>query len=107
MNPLIIFKDIGSFFAMTYAILRGQYKMPWGTFFWAILCLFYLISPVDLLPDVLPILGFADDGAFVFFVLLSIHQDVTAFRNSRRTPAEKPVIIEAEVVKDDSAKKEK
>lgn len=107
MNPLIVFRDIGSFFAMMRAVFRGQYKMPWGTFFWAVLCLFYFVSPIDLLPDILPLLGIADDGAFLVFVLMLIHKDVTAFRNSQNTSAAKPVIIEAEIVEDNAVKKEK
>jgi len=107
MNPLIIFKDIGTFFTMIRAGLRGQSKMPWGTCFWAVLCILYFVSPIDLLPDVLPVLGIADDGAFVLFVLSLIHKDATAFRNRQTPSAEKPEIIEAEIVEDDSKKEEK
>lgn len=94
-NPMIIFKDVQTFFPMVWAIVRGKYKMPWGTFFWAIICLVYLISPIDLLPDVLPLLGITDDGAFILLVLTMLHKDLAAFRQAKQNQEN---IIEAEVV---------
>ena len=100
-NPITIFNDFQTFFVMLKAIISGQYKMPWKTFFWVILCAVYFLSPIDALPDILPILGFADDGAFLVFVLLLIHQDLNNFRQLQQ---EKENIVEAEVVKEESKK---
>ena len=94
-NPVTLLSDVKTFFTMTKAIVKGQYKMPWKTFFWVLLCCVYFLSPIDLLPDILPVLGFADDGAFIVFVLLLIHQDLNNFRLAQQ-PRED--IIEAEVV---------
>ena len=95
MNPSVIWTDIRTFFPMVWAILRGRYKMPWGTFFWALLCLAYVISPVDVLPDILPILGITDDGAFIILVLTLVHKDLVSFRQTRR---DKATILEAEII---------
>ena len=95
-NPLIIWTDIQSFFPMVWAILLGRYKMPWGTFFWALLCAAYVISPIDVLPDVLPLLGITDDGAFIILVCTMLHKDLVSFRQQQQ---EQENIIEAEVVK--------
>ncbi len=62
------------------------------------LCVVYFLSPIDMLPDILPVLGFADDGAFIFFVLLLIHQDLQTFRT---TQTDKDSIIEAEIIKEE------
>ncbi len=97
-QPLSILGDIGTFFAMTKAIIKGQYKMPWKTFFWVLLCLVYFLSPIDLLPDIVPLLGFADDGAFIVFVLLLLHQDLNTFRQVQQ---DKQTIIEAEIVEEE------
>ena len=94
-NPVTLLSDIKTFFAMIKAIVHGKYKMPWKTFGWVILCMVYFLSPIDLLPDILPALGFADDGAFMVFVLLLIHQDLVSFR---KTQTLKENVIEAEVV---------
>lgn len=103
ITPSALTKDVASFFPMVYAILRGQYKMPWNTFFWALLCLIYVISPIDLLPDVLPVLGITDDGAFILLVLSLLHNDLDAFRQWQKTGK---TIMEAEVVhpQDDTKK---
>lgn len=100
-HPMVVLSDIQTFFAMTKAIAKGQYKMPWKTFFWVLLCTVYFLSPIDLLPDILPLLGFADDGAFILFVLLLIHQDLITFRQAQQ---EKETIIEAEIVDEDPKK---
>ena len=68
---------------MIWAILRGKWKMPWNTLFWAVLCVVYLLSPVDFLPDVMPLIGITDDGAFILLVLTLVHKDVQAFRAAR------------------------
>lgn len=94
MNPIVWIKDIKTFFAMARAIWRRQYKMPWQTFFWVILCLIYLFSPIDLFPDALLPLGVADDGAFIVFVFSLIHKDLNAFRQAS---IHKESAIEAEV----------
>ena len=95
MNPLVIFKDVSTFFKMAAAILRRQYKMPWQTLFWAVICMIYFAAPIDLLPDMLPMLGIADDGAFILFVLTLLHKDLATFRQSQQ---DKDNIIEAEVI---------
>ena len=82
---------------MLWAIVRGKYKMPWGTLVWALVCAVYLISPIDALPDVLPLLGITDDGAFVIWVLMLLHKDLEAFRQQQA--ARPAVILEAEVIK--------
>ena len=82
---------------MTRAIITGHYQMPWGTFIWLVLFVIYFISPIDALPDVLPLLGFADDGAFLVFVLLLLHKELNNFRQSQKN---EQTIIEAEVVED-------
>lgn len=101
-NPIQLFTDLTSFFPMMWAVVRGKFKMPWGTFFWAVLCLVYVISPVDLLPDVLPLLGIADDGAFILLVLSLLHNDIQRFRAER---AKNEDIIEAEVIHTDEQTK--
>ncbi len=97
-NTLSLLSDVKTFFVMTKAIVKGKYKMPWKTFFWVMLCAIYFLSPIDLLPDILPILGFTDDGAFILFVLVLIHQDLNNFRQTQYI---QDTVIEAEVIDED------
>ena len=76
--------------------------MPWSTLFWTLLCFVYVLSPVDILPDVLPLLGIADDGAFILLVLSLLHNDVQRFRLQRQKDEN---VIEAEIVRPEDERK--
>lgn len=82
---------------MVRAIITGRYKMPWGVFIWLVVFVIYFVSPVDALPDVLPLLGFADDGAFLIFVLLLLHNELNKFNQLQE---KQKTIIDAEIVED-------
>ena len=82
---------------MCRAIITGHYKMPWGVFIWLVIFVVYFISPIDALPDVLPLLGFADDGAFLIFVLLLLHKEIANFNQFQQ---QQKTIIETEIVED-------
>ncbi len=42
--------------------------------------LIYLVSPLDLIPDVLPLLGFVDDAAVLFWIVRQVRRDLDDFR---------------------------
>lgn len=42
--------------------------------------LLYVVSPIDLLPDFLPGIGFIDDAVVLALLLQSLAQDLAAFR---------------------------
>jgi len=86
-------KDIVTFFQMSKAILQRRYPMPWKTFFLAILCAIYVLSPVDILPDILPILGITDDAAFIVLVVALLQKDLAKYRASLKAPAENIIDI--------------
>jgi uncharacterized membrane protein YkvA (DUF1232 family) len=46
--------------------------------------LLYLLSPIDLSPDVIPILGWIDDGIVASLLVASLSQMLLAGRNRRR-----------------------
>lgn len=83
---------------MSLAVAKGRFPMPWKTFFTALLCAAYLISPADFLPDVLPLLGIADDATFVLLVLAMIKKDIARFRSSQTQGKDK--VIDLGDVKD-------
>ena len=53
---------------MVWAMLRSP-EAPASAKFAAVLALAYLVSPIDLIPDVVPILGWLDDAAVVAALL--------------------------------------
>ncbi|MBO7237854.1 MAG: DUF1232 domain-containing protein [Elusimicrobiaceae bacterium] len=91
-------KDILTFFDMLKAILRRQYPMPWKTFILAVLCFFYVLSPIDILPDVMPLLGITDDATFILLVVALLQKDLQKYRASLQAPKDK--VIDLGDVKD-------
>jgi uncharacterized membrane protein YkvA (DUF1232 family) len=62
---------------------RRYREVPW----WAIsavgFCLAYVISPVDALPDVIPVLGRIDDAAVLGACLLLVDQELQQYKRWR------------------------
>ncbi len=52
--------------------LAGDPTLPWGLRVRLLLLLGYLLSPVDLVPDFVPVVGYADDALVVALVLRSV-----------------------------------
>lgn len=92
-----MFKRLGAFFR-AYPTLLFNSKSPNSAKYLPLAALVYLISPIDLMPDFIPLLGQLDDVG-VIMVLLSI-----ALRAFEQTPDQKKKkkygdVIDVEVVK--------
>ena len=86
-----MWRDIRTFFSMVGAVLKGRYPVPWKTVLVALLCTVYVLSPVDILPDVMPLLGITDDVTFMALVLAMLKQDLNKYRTSQTPPEEKVI----------------
>lgn len=60
-----------------------DYVMSWQTKAWIIAALCYLISPVDALPDAVPVLGYVDDALLIAWVMHQISGEVVRYRAAR------------------------
>lgn len=77
---------------MTNRPTQTHSAAPWGAVFSLFMALFYGISPVDLIPDLIPLLGFVDDAAIVPILLIfALFQYKRA--QSKRVPAQSKVIV--------------
>jgi uncharacterized membrane protein YkvA (DUF1232 family) len=65
--PLLLFR-FRTHVRVVWGMLRSP-ATPLAAKVAAILALVYLISPIDLLPDALPVLGWMDDAALVTVLL--------------------------------------
>lgn len=66
---------------MLKAYAKGEYKkVPWSTIVKIVAALIYFVSPLDFIPDLLPILGFSDDIAIVLWVISSCTTDIKHFQ---------------------------
>lgn len=76
-----VWNDLLAIVRMLQAYAEGKYtKIPWGSLVTATAAVLYLISPVDIVPDVVPVVGYGDDAALVAFVLRQVMKDIEAFR---------------------------
>jgi uncharacterized membrane protein YkvA (DUF1232 family) len=57
--------------------VNGQYEMPWFAVAAIATSLLYVISPIDFIPDFIPVIGYLDD---IFIVLLCIKLIQTELR---------------------------
>ena len=61
---------------------NGRYKeIPKETIVAVVAAIVYVVSPIDLIPDAIPVVGYADDAALVSFVLPHVHKDIESYRN--------------------------
>jgi uncharacterized membrane protein YkvA (DUF1232 family) len=70
------------------AYVQGQYKhVPTETILKILASFIYFVSPIDLLPDFLPVLGLTDDLALLGWVIKSITDDLGKFEEWEKTGA--------------------
>jgi uncharacterized membrane protein YkvA (DUF1232 family) len=57
-----------------------EYKtIPWRSVGLAVFSVLYLLNPLDLIPDPIPILGVLDDATLLGFLFASVRADVKLF----------------------------
>lgn len=62
------------------AYASGEYrKLPWKSLVSIVGVLIYFVSPLDFIPDFLPIVGMADDLALILWLFKSLSDDLEAF----------------------------
>jgi uncharacterized membrane protein YkvA (DUF1232 family) len=63
------------------AYAKGDYReLPTKTMIAAVAAVVYFVSPADLIPDPIPVIGYVDDVAVLFFVVKAISADLEKFR---------------------------
>lgn len=73
---------------------RQYRQLPFGTVAAAAFTLIYVLNPLDLVPDVLPIIGQVDDAAVVAGCLILIEQDLRAYRQWKQAKSEPKLLSE-------------
>jgi len=69
-----------AFFRLMKAFLKREYTaVPWGSVVLVVAAVVYFVSPIDLLPDWIPLAGFVDDAAVLVFVARQIRIDLDDF----------------------------
>ncbi|MDR5860552.1 DUF1232 domain-containing protein [Halomonas eurihalina] len=69
------------FAPMLVDVVRGRYRpVPWSAMGWMLLALAYLVSPLDLIPDFVMLLGLADDVVVVGWLLTKVDRALEDYR---------------------------
>ena len=64
---------------------KGEYKnVSTKTIISIVATLLYFVNPIDLIPDLLPIIGFTDDTAILLYVLNLIGKEIDQFKDWER-----------------------
>ena len=65
---------------MAKAYALGRYRtIPWKTMLVLLAAVIYFLNPIDLIPDLLPLVGFTDDFAILLWVYNAIGAEVDRF----------------------------
>ncbi len=79
-DPRRIWDYLGLLVSMLSDSFNRKYPVPRKTVFVITLALLYLISPIDISPDILPLIGFVDDVAVLAFAFSLIKDDLENYR---------------------------
>ena len=68
------------------AYAKGQYRtIPWKTLLIIVAAALYFVNPLDLIPDLVPIVGLGDDFAVLLWVYNAVSGEVEKFLSWERT----------------------
>lgn len=69
------------FAPMCADVINGRYRpVPWAAFGWMALALVYLVSPLDLIPEALVLIGVVDDVVIVGWLLAKVDAALGDYR---------------------------
>ncbi len=76
-------------FKLTWSLLQdywsGNYKnVPWKLLASTGFAVTYLVSPLDIIPDFLPVLGFVDDAAVFSLVVTSFQSELDVYKKWKK-----------------------
>jgi len=67
----------------------GKYRqVPYGTIAAIVFTLIYVFNPLDLVPDVLPIIGEVDDAAVMAACLILVEQDLYKYKDWKQAQSQ-------------------
>lgn len=78
-------EDIELLSQLTKDYSKKEYRnISKSSLVWIVAALAYLVNPIDSIPDVIPVLGFTDDMAFLAFVMSKVHGELQRYKTWRQ-----------------------
>jgi len=68
---------------MVREALSGKYRMSFFTTVVLILGVVYVVSPFDLIPDWIPVIGWIDDGVVIYLVIKRLNLETLRYIRSK------------------------
>jgi len=76
-----IIDDVKMLFSLIADIFQQKYKLfPVTSVIGVIASLVYFLSPIDVIPDILPFIGLTDDVAVIGFLIVQIKSDLDKYK---------------------------
>jgi uncharacterized membrane protein YkvA (DUF1232 family) len=80
--------DMKLLFSIIKDYASGEYReIPWYSIAAIVFALLYVLSPIDLIPDFIPIIGYVDDALVVAACLALIDQDLHKYKDWKKINA--------------------
>ncbi|HEY9185942.1 MAG TPA: YkvA family protein [Salegentibacter sp.] len=87
------YRDFVDLFSLLQDWYKGRYKdVPWLVISSVGGALLYVLSPIDLIPDFLPFVGYLDDAAVFAALLKYVRLDLQKYRDWKYEEKRSPVI---------------
>ncbi len=75
-----LWQDIKLLYGMISDTVRGRYKLPYRTVAAVVFTLLYFVNPLDLIPDLIPVVGYIDDAFVVSLCIKFIGTDLEKYK---------------------------
>tara|TARA_B100000941_G_C28410390_1_gene503110 strand:+ start:475 stop:870 length:396 start_codon:yes stop_codon:yes gene_type:complete len=76
-----LMEHVQLFLRMIKRSLAGEYSaFSHKTLLSLVFGLLYFVTPMDVVPDFIPLLGFSDDLSIVYFIIKNFKSDIEAFK---------------------------
>ncbi|MEA4921421.1 MAG: DUF1232 domain-containing protein [Clostridiaceae bacterium] len=77
--------DIACMISLIRSYIKKEYTdIPIGSIVGITSALVYIVTPWDLIPDAVPVIGYADDLAVIMFALRMVHTDIEEYKVWRK-----------------------
>ena len=80
-----VINDLKLLISLVKDYISGAYKeTPYGSIVAAVAGILYFVSPIDFIPDFIPVIGYIDDVFVISIVLRQIHSDLDKYHEWKR-----------------------